>query len=209
MGLEIEFEDEDSAEAEAEFEAERAPYQGAPRRRWALALTATAAAVAVTAVAGLDIGRTAQQARSRAILRLAPSESYVIDALPASSPSPAEGSGVERAVLLRVLNDGPRPVTVLGGTLSSPDFATVRLLPDAGGALKPGGVGTLRAVARLACGGGPGEGTEATFAEVSFATVADIDLRTSDGLSHRVSIIVQQYNALAMFIACGLPGSRT
>ena len=216
MALEIEFEDDDAADGEP-AEGERLEH-GPSRRRWGaygralpgprLLLAATAAAVGITAAAGLDLGREAQQARSRAALFLAPSDSYVIDALPAAPPT-AESTD-ERTILLRVLNDGPRPVTVLGGTLYGPDIAASRLVPDAGGgALKPGAVGALRAVSQVACGGGPHEDTDATLAEVSFATVADIELRTADGLVRRVRIIVQQYSPLAELDVCGFPGPRS
>ena len=222
MALEIEFEDGDADDAEP-AESERVGH--APARRWwnpyaakvlptpgPRALLAVAAvAVAAAAAAGFDFGRTAQQARASAALNLAPSNAYIIDALPSdappSSPLP-DRSSVERTILLRVLNDGPRPVTVLGGTLYSPDIAVARLVPEAGGVVRPGGVSTLRTVAEVSCGGGPHEGADATFAEVSFATVADIELRTADGQVRRVRIIVEQYSTRGALGSCATPGRQ-
>lgn len=216
MGLEIEIEDADAADAEP-GESERVEH-GPPRGRWGaygqglpvpgprVVLGVTAVAVAVTALVGLDYGRTAQQARSRASLGLAPSDSYVIDAL--SDAAPAVGNTVERSIRLRVLNDGPRPVTVLGGTLYSPDIAVSRLVPEADGVVRPGGVGTLQTVADVSCGGGSHEGVDATFAEVSFATVADIELRTADGRLRRVRIIVEQYSTHEALDSCNPPGRQ-
>jgi len=216
VALEIEFEDGDAADAEP-AQSERIEH-GPPRRRWGaygqalpvpgprLLLAATAVAVGITGFAGLDFSRTAQQARSSATLNLAPADSYIIDALPAGPP--ADGNTVERAILLRVLNDGPRPVTVLGGTLYSPDISVSRLVPDAGGVVRPGGVSTLRTVALVSCGGGLHEGVDATFAEVSFATVADIELRTADGQLRRVRIVVEQYNTHEAQGSCAAPGHQ-
>lgn len=223
MALEIEFEDGDAADGEPA--ASERVESGASRGRWGayaqslpvpapvpgprLLLAATAVAVGVTAVAGLDFGRAAQQDRSRAALNLAPADSYTIDT-PATGPLPdgAQGDAVERAIQLRVLNDGPRTVTVLGGTLYSPDIAVSRLAPDADGVVRPGGVGTLRTVALVSCGGGVHEGVDATFAEVSFATVADIDLRTADGRVHRVRIVVEQYSTHGTQGSCAAPGHQ-
>ena len=207
MALEIEFEDDDSGDPG------RPEDPGRPRRRVvlprpAVMLALTAAAVSATAVAGLNHGRTAEQARSSASLHLAPNNSYLVDLLPAPGSPTAAGSA-ERAILLRILNDGPRAVTFLGGTLYAPDIAASRLVPEAGGVVRAGAVGALRAVARIDCGGGRREGADATFAEVSFATVADIELRTADGQVRRVRIIVQQYSLYDTLHECGFTASRT
>ena len=217
MALEIEIEDGDADDAEP-AESERVGH-GPTRRRWGPfaaqvlptprprpLLAVAAVAVAAAAAAGLDFGRTAQQARASAALNLAPSDAYTIDALPFDPP--ADRNSVERTILLRVLNDGPRPVTVLGGTLYSPDIAVSRLVPEAGGIVRPGGVSTLRTVAMVSCGGSPHEGADATFAEVSFATVADIELRTADGQVRRVRIIVEQYSTRGGPGSCAIPGRQ-
>jgi hypothetical protein len=216
VGLEIEFEDDDSAAAESHEDGERRrSWPWTPLHRYAVApspglvVAVTAAAVAVTAVTGLNFGRSAQQDRSRALLHLAPSDSYLVDAASAASaPSAhavATANGVDRTIRLRVLNDGPEPLTMLGGVLSSPDIALSQLVPDGGAVLKPGAVGTLRALAHFVCGGGPREGTDATFAEVAFATVADIRVRTVDGQARSVRIIVQQYSTTSAMAECEPP----
>jgi len=207
VALEIEFEDDDSADPE-QPEDRAVPVSRVLMPRPAVMLVPAAAVVIATAVAGLNLGLTAEQSRSRALLHLAPDDSYSYGALPSAGSPTATGS-VERTILLRVLNDGPLPVTVLGGTLYAPDIAASRLVPDAGGVVRPGAVGALRAVARISCGGGAQEGADATFAEVSFATVADIELRTADGQVRHVRIIVQQYSGYDTLYECGLANSRT
>jgi hypothetical protein len=207
VGLEIEIEYDDSADAEwaderARPSRRRRAMPFAPSLRPGLVLGASVAVVGAAAVAGLAFGLTAPQDRSRVALHLASSESYLVDAQPVAAARGTDRG--DRTVWLKVVNDGPRAVTVLGATLSSPDLAASRLVPDGGDdILKPGAVGTLRGLARFACGGGTHEGLDSTFAEVAFATVADVELRTADGRAHQVQIIVEQYNAQLSLDECG------
>jgi hypothetical protein len=236
LEIEIEYDDPGDAEWDDDGDRGR-PYRRRrtplPRvvalPRPGLVLAVSVAVVGVAAAAGLNIGLTAPQDRARVALHLASSDSYLVDApsqpvpvplaIPTPAPGPASGrptgplatrSGtthVDRTVWLKVINDGPRAVTVLGATLSSPDLAASRLVPEGAGVLKPGAVGTLRGRAQFSCGGGLREGADATFAEVAFATVADIEMRTADGRLHQVRIIVEQYSADLVQAECGWPVS--
>jgi hypothetical protein len=170
-----------------------------------LGVLLTTFAVGASSVAGYQLGRAAPGNRSIVALHLAGGRTYQLG--PAPAPRNAAWSDTaERSVSLTVVNDGPDPVTVVGGTASGPlvhaDFA----LPAGGLDLAAGATATLHAAARVDCR----PVFEPLFMTVddpsSLDTVADFGVRTLDGRAHRTRLTVDPASATAVSGVCTLLG---
>ena len=163
----------------------------------------TAFVVGASAVAGFQLGRAAPQKRSTVALHLAGGRTYLFGPAPVPRDS-AWSDTVERAVSLTVVNDGPDPLTVVGGKVTGPlvhaDFA----LPAGGLDLAAGATATVHAAAKVDCravfeplfltGGDPS----------SLDTVADFGVRTLDGQARHTRLTVDMDSAAAVSGVCTL-----
>ena len=221
MGLQIEFEYDDTQSGVWSQPAEP-DLRRRFGRRWNARLSAAsplfvqlgaalaALVLGAASTAGFLAGRAAQQDRATLLLHLAPVNPFVVDPI----PMPADLSpDVRRAtpwtnefdqnVALTVINDGPDPVTVLGATLAAPEFRTLALTSRSAGnpRLVPGGTSVLRGRAHFVCGSYPtAPGNSA--GSLPLATVAQISVRTPDGVTRHETLQVDKYSDVAEQSVC-------
>jgi hypothetical protein len=157
-------------------------------------LAVAGAVLAAACASGFMAGQTAQRDRHAVSVHLAASRPLVIDPVPDTSgetnaqllATPWTGA-FDRAIALRVVNDGPDPVTLLGGTLTAAQISPAVVLP-AGRVLAPGAAQTLRARAHFDCVEYP-QRLSATDARVT-ETAVHLGVRTADGAPHQVTLLV-------------------
>ncbi len=219
MGLEIEFEYEDTREGEWSARVEPAP----PHRRWRpgaprssgrpgggaaalyLAVGLTALAVGAASTAGVMQGRRVTQDRSTVEIHLGPLtpldiqplvQQDVVD-LPQLLATPWTDE-YDQGMKLTVVNDGPKPVTLLSATLNAPQLGRPASLAvtDAGRVTAPGGIATFSGLGHFVCG---------DFDSVNrAATTADLILRTVDGRTRVERLIIDRFSEVAETAVCGL-----
>lgn len=206
MGLEIEFEYEDTRDSAWSPARETAPLPTRLiRRRSAgppasnplivhLGIALTAIALGAASMAGFLAGRTATSDRAVSLLHLAPVDPFVVQPLHVPPAAPWTNT-FDQDVSLSVINDGPDPVTVLGATLSAPQFQAVDLTPAHPAPTAPGGISLLRGRARFVCGDYPPD---------RVATVARLRARTADGAIRRETLEVDRSSQVAEQAVCAL-----
>ncbi|MBS2961717.1 hypothetical protein KGA66_01565 [Actinocrinis puniceicyclus] len=213
MGLEIEFDYDDTEGGRWSAPSETQPLRARVGRRWNAGLAAgnplfvhlgialAALVLGAASTAGFTQGRQAARDRAATVLHLAPVGPFVIDS-PPSPPTDVRQllatpwtDAVDEHVTLRVVNDGPDPVTVLGAQVTASQFAPATLLPAApGGATAattttttaPGGVSALGGVAHFVCGDFPSVDP--------VATVARLTVRTADGGTRSQTLMIDRFS---------------
>lgn len=214
MGLEIEFEYEDSPDGEwSAAQDTHSAREWLSRGRSAispagnplilhLGIALAALAVGAASMSGFLTGRTAADNRTVALLHLAPADAFIIPVLPdpsAQNETPEQllatpwTNTVDQAISLGVINDGPDPVTVLSATISSLDFDVTSLTPASTAPTAPGAVSTLRGRAHFVCGDYPAD---------RIATVANLRVRSADGVIHRKTLEVDRFSEIAEQSVC-------
>jgi len=221
VSLEIEFEYDDTQDGVWSQAAEADP-RGRPRRRdrWRsvaspvlvqLGVALTALAVGAASTAGLLDGRRAQQDRSATALHLAPVAPFTVQVIQQPNAVPLAvllatpwTNVFDQDVALAVINDGPDPVTMLGATVAAPEFRAATLTPTSRAVVAPGGTSVLRGKAHFVCSDfpAPKPGVDVA-ASPAFATIADINVRTSDGRVRRQTLLVDRYSDIAEQSVCG------
>jgi len=222
VGLEIEFEYDDT-QGGAWSRPEESDVRGRLGRRWNERLSAgsplfvqfgiavAALVLGAASTAGFLAGRTAQQDRATLRLHLAPVAPFVIEpiALPADQ-SPAQRlatpwtDAFDRPVTLSLVNDGPDPVSLVGATLTAPQFSLLALTTGSAGPARiaPGGISVLRGTAHVVCGDYPGRAAYDPTAPPPIATVAQLSVRTTDGAIRHETLQVDRYSDVAEQSVC-------
>lgn len=216
MGLEIEFEYDDNPDGTwSPVEDTRPARDWVSRGRTAispagnplivhLGIALAALAVGAASMGGFLTGRMAANNRAVALLHLAPADAFIIPPLaePSTRNLTAEQllatpwtNTADQNLSLGVINDGPAPVTVLGATISSLDFDVTALTPVDTAPTAPGAVSTLRGVAHFVCGDYP---------DSRVATVANLRVRSADGVIHRETLEVDRFSEIAEQSVCAL-----
>jgi hypothetical protein len=222
VGLEIEFEYEDT-QGGAWSRPEESDLRGRIGRRWnerlsagsplfvQLGIAVAALVLGAASTAGFLAGRTAQQDRATLRLHLGPVDPYVIVPIPLpADQSPAQRLATpwtdtfDQPVMLTLVNDGPDPVSLLGATLTAPQFRTLTLTAGSAGSaqLAPGGISVLRGRAHIVCGDYPALTIADALAAPQVATVAQISVRTADGETRRETLQVDRYSDVAEQAVC-------
>ncbi|HEU5334019.1 MAG TPA: hypothetical protein VFU73_14670 [Actinocrinis sp.] len=217
MSVEIEFEPADEGagplwpDAAGALGAEQLAIQALPwrtsdpRTLFVGRLVLAGAVLATACVTGFLAGQKAPQNQHTVAVHVADANPLTIDPVPRiearSGPLTTPWTGTfDRAVALSVVNTGPDPVTILGGAILAPQIASGGTLP-AGEVLAPGAGQTLRTRAHFDCVDYPLH-VNAT-SEAATETTARLDIRTVDGASHHVSLLVDPYNAGIQNAVCG------
>lgn len=216
MGLEIEFEYDDSPDGEwSPAQDARSAREWLSRGRSAispsgnplflhLGIALVALAVGAASMGGFLTGRTAANNRAVALLHLAPADAFIIPALPDPSTqkqTPEQllatpwTNATDQNMSLGVINDGPAPVTVLSATISSLDFDVTDLTPASTAPTAPGAISTLRGRAHFVCGDYPTD---------RIATVANLRVRSADGVIHHETLEVDRFSEIAEQSICAL-----
>jgi hypothetical protein len=226
VGLEIEFEDEDGEAADGSWQDADAdgggPLRARIARRWRygvatvgpltvhLGVALAALVVGAASAAGYTAGRTAQQDRAAALLHLAPVNPFTVAeiALPPATESVQQMLATpwtdefDQGVALSLVNDGPEPVTVLGGTVTAPEFKAAALTPVKGGSIPSGGISTLRGRAHFVCGDYPVGVPGTVPASPRDSTIAHLTVRTADGVVRTLTLQVDRYSEVAEQSVC-------
>jgi hypothetical protein len=209
--LEIEFEpeegpgpswpDEPGAPGPEQLGAPPPTWWRAPRLRVLLYAAFAVSGVVVTTAftTGFAAGQTAQRDRHIVAVRAAANNPLVIDPVPTTSgqttaqqlATPWAGA-FDREVAVTVVNHGPDPVTVVGGTLIAAQISPAAAFP-AGEVLVPGVERTLRTRAHIDCVDYPVHLSPTNTAAI--AATAHLDLRTADGVRHTVTLPVDPFGA--------------
>ena len=213
MGLEIEFEYDDTQDGMWSPVREpgrlRTWLSRRPAARWPagnplivhVGIALAAVVLGAASMAGFLHGRTAVDNRGIAHLHLAPVNPFVVQSLPTPPDTQSVGQFLatpwtntfDQDISLSVINDGPDPVTMLGATASAMDFPTTELTPVGPAPTAPGSVSLLRGRAHFVCGDYPPNRT---------ATVAQLRVRTADGVIRPETLVVDHYSQIAERAVC-------
>lgn len=215
MSVEIEFEPDEGAGSfwpdtagalGAEHLGVQVPFRRAadPRILFVARLVLAGAVLAAACVAGFLAGQRAPQDQRAVAVHIAESNALTIDPVPRpefrGGPLATPWTGTfDRSVALSVVNTGPDPVTILGGTIIAPQITSGGTLPT-GEVLAPGAGRTLRTRAHFDCVDYPLR-VSAT-SESATETTARLDIRTVDGASHRVTLLVDPFNISIQSSVC-------
>lgn len=176
-----------------------------PRTVFIVRLVLAGAVLAAACVTGFLAGQKAPQNQDTVAVHIADANPLTIDPVPQVNArggmlATAWTGSFDRSVALAVVNRGPDPVTILGGAIIAPQIASGGTLP-AGVALAPGAGRTLHTRAHFDCVDYPLH-VSAT-SESATETTARLDIRTVDGTSHRVSLLVDPFNISIERAVCG------
>jgi hypothetical protein len=166
-----------------------------------LGVLAATFALGVSAVAGFVTGRTAEQNRTLVELHMTGGDAYKIDETTVSDSGQWTDTFVRQASL-SLVNDGPDPVTVLGGAISGPYEHGRFGLPRAGTKIAAGATVTLHAATTIDCRGVFGALKLNNGTSSPLNTVADFDVATADGHTGRTDMLVDLASASVVATVC-------
>lgn len=166
-----------------------------------LGVLVAAFVVGASTVAGFLAGRTAAQDRTVVELHMAGGGAYTV------GPATPSGTGrwtdtFARRVSLNVVNDGPKPVTLLSGRVTGPYENGAFGFPRGGMKIAAGATATLHAATTIDCRGVFGAVRLTNGSSAPQNTVADFEVATADGRTGGTSLLVDLASAAVVSAVC-------